>query len=276
MNASSTVAESVPPLCAITVDVESDWGGRASVNDRGLEGCVYSIPRLLEIFDRFGVPATFFVSSEVTGVIASELRAITSRGHEIASHGWRHVRYDHLPLTHFETELERSKKTLEDVTGTAVAGFRSPQFAVHQDLFPALARAGYQYDSSLVAGRFPTRYHNKIDHRPFWKDGVLEVPVGRLPFTPFPSGLLWLNLARAALPLDWFADRHRQVVVFYLHPFDLYPAKYTARYNWKVNLWYLLRKKHVSGTLESYIQRVTERSRFVKMRDLLLCDWNAS
>lgn len=264
------------PMCSITVDVESDWGGRASPGYRGVEGCRYSIPRVLDLFDRFGVRSTFFVSSEVTGAIASELREITLRGHEIASHGWRHLRYDRLAIANLDEELQASKKTLEDVTGLAVSGFRSPQFAPHSDLFPALARAGYKYDSSLVASRIPGRYDNPIDSRPFWKDGILEVPIGRLPFTPLPSGLLWLNLIRTAVPLDWLPYPYKQLVVFYFHPFDLYPAKYTAQFDWKINLWYLFRQKHVCATLEAYIQRVAERSRFVKMQDLLLQDWDAS
>jgi len=264
------------PLCAVTVDVESDWGGRASAEDRGVEGCRYGIPRVLDIFDRFGVRSTFFVSSEVSGVIGPELRAITSRGHEIASHGWRHLRYDHLPLERLDEQLRASKNTLEDVTGLTVSGFRSPQFAPHRELFPALARAGYQYDSSLVAGRIPGRYHNKIDHRPFWKDGVLEIPVGSLPLTPVPSGLLWLNLVRTAIPLEWLTSPDQHLSVFYLHPFDLYPARYTTRFNWTINLWYLLRQKHACATLEAYIQRVAERRRFVTMHDLLSYEWNAS
>jgi peptidoglycan/xylan/chitin deacetylase (PgdA/CDA1 family) len=263
-------------MCSVTVDVESDWGGRAPSDDQGVEGCRYSIPRLLDLFDRFGILSTFFVSSEVTRTIASELREITSRGHEIASHGRRHLRYDRLAIADLDEELQASKETLEDLTGLAVSGFRSPQFAPNGDLFAALSRAGYKYDSSLVAGRLPNRYNNTIGDQPFWKEGILEVPVGKLSFTPLPNGLLWLNLIRTAIPLRLLPYPYKHLEVFYLHPFDLYPARYTARFDWKINLWYLFRQKHVRATLEAYLQRAAERGRFVKMQDLLVLDWDAS
>jgi hypothetical protein len=105
-------------------------------------------------------------------------------------------------------------------------------------------------------------------------DGVIEVPVGRLPFTPLPSGLLWLNVVRAALPLrPW--PTNRPLVVFYLHPFDLYPVRYAPHYSWTVNLWYLLRKKHVDATLELYVRSAARHAQFVQMRDLLERDWTA-
>ena len=276
MRPGSSLEGSVRSMCSVTIDVESDWGGRVSPDDRGVEGCRYSIPRVLDVFDRFGVRSTFFVSSEVTGAIASELREITSRGHEIASHGWRHFRYDRLSIAGLDKELQTSKETLENMMGLPVSGFRSPQFALNNDLFPALARAGYKYNSSLVAGQLPGRYNNRISDRPFWKDGVLEVPVGRLPLTPLPNGLLWLNLVRTAVPLRWLPYPYKQLEVFYFHPFDLYPAKYTARFDWKINVWYLFRQRYVRATLEAYLQRAAERSRFVKMEDLLTQDWSAS
>jgi peptidoglycan/xylan/chitin deacetylase (PgdA/CDA1 family) len=276
MSPSLSLEASARSMCSVTVDVESDWGGRVPPRDRGVEGCRYSIPRLLDLFDRFSVRSTFFVSSAVTGAIASELREIASRGHEIASHGWRHQRYDRLVVADLDEELQISKITLENITGLPVLGFRSPQFVLNSNLFAALVRAGYKYDSSLVAGRLPSRYNNTISDRPFWKDGVLEVPIGRLAFTPLPNGLLWLNLIRTAVPLHWLPYSSKQLEVFYFHPFDLYPAKYTARFDWKINLWYLFRQKHVHATLEAYLQRVAERSRFVKMQDLLMQDWDAS
>jgi peptidoglycan/xylan/chitin deacetylase (PgdA/CDA1 family) len=263
-------------MCAVTVDIESDWGGRASPNDEGVEGCRCTIPWLLDLFDRSGVLSTFFVSSEIAQTIASELREITLRGHEIASHGRRHLRYDRLAVADLDVEVRASKETLEDLTGLPVWGFRSPQFAPHPKLFPALVNAGYKYDSSFVAGRLPNRYNNAISDHPFWKDGVLEVPVGKLSSTLLPNGLLWLNLTRTAVPMSWLSNRSKKLEVFYLHPFDLYPAKYSAQFDWKINLWYLFGQAHAHTTLEAYLQHVVKRSRFVKMRDLLALDWNAS
>jgi peptidoglycan/xylan/chitin deacetylase (PgdA/CDA1 family) len=50
-------------------------------------------PRYLEVLDRYGVPATFFVMGDLTearpGAIAEYLR----RGHQVGSHGYDHQRF---------------------------------------------------------------------------------------------------------------------------------------------------------------------------------------
>src|SRR5688500_5597925 len=47
--------------------------------------------RLLDIFDEHGCKVTFFVLGEIALWYPDLVREIAARGHEIASHGMRHV-----------------------------------------------------------------------------------------------------------------------------------------------------------------------------------------
>jgi len=75
---------------------------------------------ILELFDRHGVTATFFVLGEVAEREPDLVREIAGRGHEVACHGLHHVDADLLGPERFRDELAAAKKTL------ATAGYRLP------------------------------------------------------------------------------------------------------------------------------------------------------
>ena len=52
---------------------------------------------LLDLFEKFEISATFFISSETIKEAKSELIKIKEYGHEIASHGHNHLNLDVLP-----------------------------------------------------------------------------------------------------------------------------------------------------------------------------------
>ena len=72
---------------------------------------------LLDLFDEFGIKATFFVLGWVAERHVELIREIAARGHEIASHGYSHqLVYRQSPIE-FREETARSKKLLEDIGG---------------------------------------------------------------------------------------------------------------------------------------------------------------
>ena len=84
------------------------------------------------------------------------VRRIAERGHEIATHGYAHrIVYEQTP-EEFRADVERAKKTLEDLTGEAVLGYRAPSFSFTERSLWApdiLLDLGLRYDSSV----FPVR-----------------------------------------------------------------------------------------------------------------------
>ena len=127
------------------------------------------IPEILELFESFGSRATFFTLGEVAEQVPHRIRQIVDMGHEIASHGFHHLRVGELDAVEFREDVRRAKTQLEQLSGQRVLGYRSPEWSLRRVDNPKLkilVEEGYLYDSSLapylLAGslsnpRFPCR-----------------------------------------------------------------------------------------------------------------------
>ncbi len=118
------------------------------------------LPEILEMFGRAGRRATFFVLGEVAERLPRRIREIAEAGHEVASHGYLHLRASERTLPDFARDVRRAKALLEDVIGQPVAGYRAPEWSLRNlgnSRLPLVEEAGYKYDSSLapypLAGR---------------------------------------------------------------------------------------------------------------------------
>jgi polysaccharide deacetylase family protein (PEP-CTERM system associated) len=118
------------------------------------------LPEILEMFGRAGRRATFFVLGEVAQRLPRRIREIADAGHEVASHGYLHLRASERTLPDFARDVRRAKALLEDIVGQPVAGYRAPEWSLRNlgnSRLPLVEEAGYRYDSSLapypLAGR---------------------------------------------------------------------------------------------------------------------------
>jgi polysaccharide deacetylase family protein (PEP-CTERM system associated) len=111
---------------------------------------------LLELLGEREAKGTFFVLGWIAERHASLVREIANAGHEIASHGWGHERVTQLTPDQFRESVRTSKEALENISGTAVLGYRAPSFSIVRGgewALDLLLEEGYAYDSSL----FPVR-----------------------------------------------------------------------------------------------------------------------
>jgi peptidoglycan/xylan/chitin deacetylase (PgdA/CDA1 family) len=147
--------------CALTVDVEEWYHNclvpsyvRPSLRPPGLATELdWLLPRLLALLDEAGCRATFFVLGEVAERLPWRVREIARAGHEVASHGYHHLRACERPAAEFAADIARSKALLEDLLGERVLGFRAPEWSLRSlasPLLPLVEEAGFAYDSSLV------------------------------------------------------------------------------------------------------------------------------
>ena len=118
------------------------------------------LPELLDLLAEAGRTATFFVLGEVAERLPRRIREIASAGHEIASHGYLHLRACGRSPAAFRSDVERCKDLLEDIAGEPVLGFRAPEWSLRSlgsSRLPLVAELGFLYDSSLspcpVGGR---------------------------------------------------------------------------------------------------------------------------
>jgi polysaccharide deacetylase family protein (PEP-CTERM system associated) len=201
--------------------------------------------RLLEIFDRASVSATFFILGWVAERFPALVKQIADRGHEIASHGYAHrLVYDQTP-SEFRKDVRRAKQLLEDVIGRPVIGFRAPSYSVTPKSLWALdvlIEEGYQYDTSI----FPIRhdrygiplsprhaYHLK---RPV--GSILEVPASTVAWGPVNLPVAGGGYFRI-LPYAWTRWGISRVnrldkmpAIFYLHPWEIDPYQPRLAASW--------------------------------------------
>lgn len=92
--------------------------------------------------------ATFFILGWIADRIPNIVNEIHKRGHEVASHGYGHLMCNQMSETDLKQDLIRSKKTLEDITGVEVNGYRAPNFSINDHALRLIRASGYRYDSS--------------------------------------------------------------------------------------------------------------------------------
>jgi hypothetical protein len=111
-----------------------------------------AVPRFLELFERLGVRATFFVVGESLDreVGAPLAREIAAAGHELANHTFSHL-YDLLRRGPGQRrdEVARAADAIEAAAGSRPVGFRAPGYNIDDDLIALLVEQGYRYDSSV-------------------------------------------------------------------------------------------------------------------------------
>jgi polysaccharide deacetylase family protein (PEP-CTERM system associated) len=186
--------------------------------------------RILDRLDAAGHRATFFILGWVAERHPHLVKAIAGLGHEIASHGHGHRLVYMQNTNDFRADVHRAKRTLEDLSGVAVQGYRAPTYSiVRRSLWAldVLAEEGYRYDSSIFpirhdrygvpeAPRFPFALPNGLVEFPLstWSWAGLRLPIaggGYFRLLPYP-------IVRAAFGT---LERSGRVGVFYLHPWDL-------------------------------------------------------
>ena len=278
---------SAAPLNAFSVDVE-DWYQVADFDavvpfdtwDRFESRVRRNTEKILEVLHEFGVKGTFFILTWNAERHPEIVRQIHAAGHEIASHGYAHRIVYEQTREQFAADVARAKKTLEDITGEAVLGYRAPSFSVtakSQWGPDVLLEQGYRYDSSVFPVKDSMYGMPDTERFPYVireKDGqkLVEFPIttteifGRnLPL----GGGGYLRL----LPYVYMKWGMRRVnrqegkgAVFYIHPWEVDPdhprMKTAGRRGFSshyVNL----------ASTEGKLRRLLRDFRFAPMRDCL-------
>jgi polysaccharide deacetylase family protein (PEP-CTERM system associated) len=129
------------------------------------------------------VKATFFTLGWIAERYPAMVRRIVDGGHELASHGYGHLRASDQDLAQFTDDITSSKKLLEDIGGQQVRGYRARAFLSAAPtcgrwtrcLTPATATARASTRSSTT-----TTACRRAALSPFIRtgnDGLLEVPI---------------------------------------------------------------------------------------------------
>ncbi|MDO8603527.1 MAG: DUF3473 domain-containing protein [Candidatus Omnitrophota bacterium] len=123
----------------------SEWDGYESRIERNIEP-------ILSLLETKKTLATFFILGWVAQRHPDMVKRIAEKGHEIATHGWSHMRAYQQSPDEFEAELKKSINTLKNITGQSVLGHRAACFSITPDsqwVIDVLLRNGIMYDSSI-------------------------------------------------------------------------------------------------------------------------------
>jgi polysaccharide deacetylase family protein (PEP-CTERM system associated) len=194
---------------------------------------------ILEQLAERNVMATFFVLGELACNNSDLIRKIARAGHEIASHGWDHKRLHTLTPSAFRHDILRTKDTLEQITGSAVLGYRAPTFSIVRETAWALeilAEAGYLYDSSIYPVRHDRYGVPAAPRAPFFAMGetrsILEIPPATLRFlnanVPIGGGG-YFRLLPLRVMMRGIRQTEREccppVAMLYFHPWEFDPEQ---------------------------------------------------
>ncbi len=126
---------------------------------RGEFGGRIAAPRILELLDRYGITASWYVPGHTADTFPEVVREIDRRGHEIGHHGYMHEPPSRLKNRDEERALlEKGREALKRVTGKEVRGYRAPAWDLSEHTIGLLHELGFSYDSSLMWDDFRLSY----------------------------------------------------------------------------------------------------------------------
>ena len=192
-----------------------------------------NMERILALYERHGVRATFFTLGWIAERYPAMVRRIVDAGHELASHGYGHLRASDQSRAEFDNDIRSSKALLEDIGGQAVVGYRAPSFSIgHANLWAldALHEAGYKYSSSI----YPIAHDHygmpdapRFAFYPNGPDGILEVTITTVKMggRHLPAGgggyFRLLPYALSRWMMEKVNREDGESALFYFHPWEI-------------------------------------------------------
>jgi polysaccharide deacetylase family protein (PEP-CTERM system associated) len=86
--------------------------------------------RVLDIFERHGTKATFFILGWVAERYPQIVKEIDRRGHEIACHSYQHKLVYDMTFKEFRDDTGKAKAILEEIVGKRIYGYRAPSYSI--------------------------------------------------------------------------------------------------------------------------------------------------
>ena len=150
-------------VATLTFDVDAEapilahgahYASHASTMSHQSYGPDVGVPRILDLLDETGVPATFFVPGWVAEQRPGLAASIIERGHEVAHHS-----YSHRPPTEMTADEERAdfERAMEVFAAQdiPIAGHRAANWSSTWLTSSLVAEYGLLYDSSLMGDDRP-------------------------------------------------------------------------------------------------------------------------
>ena len=241
----------------------SEW---SKYNSRVVE----NTEKILKLFEKYNVNATFFVLGYIAEKFPALIKKISDLGHEISSHTYSHIDLRKVSKEEFKEDFFKSKNILEKITGKKIEGFRAPFFSINKNnywVFEILSK-NLTYDSSV----FPVKTQlygipkaPRTIYKPSLENIIEENKQGKLIEIPMATHKIPLigNIPIAGgfylrLFPYWYMkwgikkmNKEGNPAMLYIHPKDLDPEMPRIKeYNW----YYYYNLKSASKKFENLLK----------------------
>ncbi len=154
-------------FCAYGVDVDAvagwlgSYGGEDSPCDisRGMFAGEVGSPRLLRLFERFGIETTWFIPGHSIETFPEQMQAVADAGHEIAMHGYSHENPIAMTPEQEEAIVDKSIECIKRLCGRSPRGYVAPWWELGPKTNELLLARGIKYDHSLMNNDFHPVLH---------------------------------------------------------------------------------------------------------------------
>ena len=144
-------------LCAFGIDVDAvagklgSYGGEDSPFDisQGMFAGEIGTPRLLKLFDKFGIKTTWFPPGHSIETFPRQTEMMVEGGHEIGVHGYSHENPLAMSPEQEEAILVKCIDLIKKYTGESPTGYVAPWWEVSNATIGLLQKYGFTYDHSL-------------------------------------------------------------------------------------------------------------------------------
>ena len=148
------MAKEIKAIFGVDIDAVGGWlgsyGGEDSPSDiqRGMFSGDVGTPRLLNLFLRHGIPATWFIPGHSIETFPDSVKLIVEAGHEIGAHGYSHENPVAMTPKQEEDVLTKCVELIEKVSGRRPRGYVAPWWEMSNVTAELLLKHGFTYDHS--------------------------------------------------------------------------------------------------------------------------------
>ena len=148
------MAKDIRCVFGVDVDAVAGWlgsyGGDDSPSDiqRGMFSGEVGTPRLLKLFDRYGIRTSWFIPGHSIETFPEQMKLVADAGHEVGAHGYSHENPIAMTPKQEEDVLLRSIDAIAKLTGRPPRGYVAPWWEMSSVTAELLLKHGFRYDHS--------------------------------------------------------------------------------------------------------------------------------
>ena len=191
--------------------------------------------KILDILEDRQIKATFFTLGWVAERYPSIVKRIVAEGHELACHGYEHIRVTEQTPDQFRSDVYKAKNILEQQSGKEIKGYRAASYSIGASNLWALnvlQEMGFKYSSSI----YPVKHDlygmpeaPRFMFEPLQNLDFKEIPITtvQLGYKNWPCGgggfFRFYPYALSKWALNRVNQQEQKPAIFYFHPWEIDP-----------------------------------------------------